>query len=124
MTKPEKSADNEAQAEPADQGRSFEESLQELQQIVSELEEGEIGLEESLERFEKGIALLRSCYRILEQAEQRIEILVGRDADGEPLTEPFDASATVEQARGKAGRRSGRAQREPSPPTDEATPEE
>ncbi|HEY4259598.1 MAG TPA: exodeoxyribonuclease VII small subunit, partial [Schlesneria sp.] len=47
---------------------SFEESLGELQMIVSELEDGEIGLETSLARFERGIRLLRTCYSILEAA--------------------------------------------------------
>ncbi|NOX56604.1 MAG: exodeoxyribonuclease VII small subunit [Planctomycetes bacterium] len=115
------SKNSEKQAEPTGPDRSFEESLEELQQIVSELEEGEIGLEESLQRFEKGIALLRSCYQILERAEQRIEMLVGFNDDGEPVTEPFDASATVERAGGKAGRRPGRAKRKPTNQTDEST---
>ena len=110
-----------APVEATEPGRSFEESLDELQRIVSELEEGDIGLEESLERFEKGIALLRSCYQILERAEQRIEMLVGFNDDGEPVTEPFDASATVERAGGKAGRRPGRAKRNPANRTDEST---
>ncbi|HID23679.1 MAG TPA: exodeoxyribonuclease VII small subunit [Planctomycetaceae bacterium] len=113
-----KSENAEAAAEPVDAGRSFEDALQELQQIVSELEEGEIGLEESLERFERGIALLRSCYRILERAEQRIEILVGFNAEGEPVTEPFQASATVEQSGGRAGRRPRRTKRNSADTTD------
>ncbi len=86
---------------------SFEESLDELQQIVDELEEGNLGLEESMRRFETGIALLRGCYRVLEEAEQKIEILTGTDAEGNPLTEPFDATATIKQPAGTpAGRRS------------------
>ena len=75
---------------------TFEESLAELQQIAHELEEGTLGLDESLRRFERGIALLRQCYRTLEQAELRIEILTGFDAAGIAVTAPFDASATVD----------------------------
>ena len=90
--------------------QSFEGSLAELQQIVHDLEEGNLGLEPSLSRFEEGIRLLRSCYRILEQAEQKIEILTGADASGNPVTESFDAAATFEGAEKpakKPGRRRG-----------------
>ena len=89
-------------AEPA---MSFEASLTQLQKIVAELEDGKISLEESLQRFERGVGLLRSCYQILEQAEQKIEILTGFDANGNPLTAPFDASATVGQPDQAAGKR-------------------
>ena len=116
---------------PADAApQSFEGSLAELQQIVNDLEEGHLGLEASLARFEDGIRLLRSCYRILEQAEQKIEILTGADALGNPVTEPFDASATFEGAEKpvkKPGRRRGGVKTEmraspaaePEPPTRE-----
>lgn len=75
---------------------TFEEALSQLQQIVQELEDGSLGLEPSLARFEEGIRLLRNCYQILEQAEQKIEILTGQDSAGNPLTAPFDATATFE----------------------------
>ena len=75
---------------------TFEGSLSQLQQIVHELEDGQLGLEASLSRFEEGIGILRNCFRILELAEQRIEILTGQDAAGNPLTAPFDATATFE----------------------------
>lgn len=87
---------------------SFETALAELQTIVHELEEGQLGLETSLVRFEQGVGLLRSCYRLLEEAEQRIEILTGTDAQGNAITAPFDATATMEsseQAAKKPGRR-------------------
>lgn len=87
---------------------SFETALEELQTIVHELEEGRLGLETSLSRFEEGVGLLRNCYRLLEQAEQRIEILTGTDAQGNPITAPFDATATMEATNGgakKPGRR-------------------
>ena len=79
--------------------------MTDLQQVVADLEEGEIGLEESMSRFEQGMTLLRRCYSLLEDAEQRIEILSGRDADGNAVTEPFDASATHETSAPRAGRR-------------------
>lgn len=75
---------------------SFEASLGELQEIVATLEAGSTSLEESMQQFERGVGLLRNCYRVLEEAEQRIEILTGVDRDGQPRTEPFDAAATFE----------------------------
>jgi exodeoxyribonuclease VII small subunit len=84
---------------------SFEAALAELQGIVADLEDGSIGLEQSLARYERGVALLKTCYQVLEQAEQRIEILVNLKADGTPVTEPFDASATADAEAPSAGKR-------------------
>lgn len=75
---------------------SFETSLGELQEIVAKLEAGSTSLDESMQQFERGVGLLKSCYRVLEEAEQRIEILTGVDRDGQAHTEPFDASATFD----------------------------
>jgi exodeoxyribonuclease VII small subunit len=91
---------------------TFEDSLAQLQQIVSELEEGSVGLETSLARFEEGVRLLKNCYRILEAAEQRIEILTGQDESGVPVMEPFDAAATFEDE-GKPVRKPGRRRAKP-----------
>ena len=104
--------------------QSFEGSLAQLQQIVRDLEEGQLGLEVSLSRFEEGIGLLRSCFRILEQAEQRIEILTGQDAAGNPVTAPFDSTATFEggeRPAKKPGRRRGASK--PETTTNDLTPE-
>lgn len=95
-------------ANNGDECPSFEEALEELQQIVGDLEDGTLGLEESMRRFEKGIGLLRSCYQTLEQAEQRIQILTGMDSAGNPVTAPFDATATIEQSKKSAGKRGGK----------------
>ncbi len=75
----------------------FETSLSELQQIVSQLEDGSLPLEESMQQFERGVHLLRNCYQVLESAEHRIEILTGTDRDGTVRTEPFDATATFDE---------------------------
>lgn len=83
----------------------FEEALEQLEKIVYELEEGEIGLEESLKRYEDGVKLLRQCYGILQKAERRIELVTGVDDDGQPTTEPFDATATAERAEGETSKR-------------------
>lgn len=84
---------------------SFETSLAELQQIVTQLEAGALGLEQSLGEFERGVKLLRTCYRFLEDAEQKIELLVGFNEQGEPVTEPFDAAATYDAKEQSVGRR-------------------
>src|SRR6056297_2198873 len=54
---------------------TFEEALAELETIASQLEEGTLGLDDSITRFEKGIELARFCQEKLEEAERKIEIL-------------------------------------------------
>lgn len=92
-----KSKQADKQDATSDSQPTFEESLGRLQRIVADLEEGSLGLGESIERFEQGMVLLKTCYQMLEHAEQRIEVLTGLDADGNPLTADFDASATATQ---------------------------
>jgi exodeoxyribonuclease VII small subunit len=69
---------------------SFEDALQRLEQIVARLEDGQISLSESLQLYEQGIKYLRTCYRGLENAERKIELLTGVDQDGRPRTTPLD----------------------------------
>ena len=69
---------------------SFEESLEELERIVAELESGKLGLSDALERYELGVKHLKSCQQLLQRAERKIELLSGVDADGNPITQPFD----------------------------------
>jgi exodeoxyribonuclease VII small subunit len=79
-----------------DQGRTFEASLEALEQIVRQLEGGDLPLEKSLELFEQGIHLSRECQDRLNQAERRIEVLL-RDNQGRPVvsayTEPTENDA-------------------------------
>jgi exodeoxyribonuclease VII small subunit len=91
----------------------FEESLDKLEQVVQQLEEGQLGLSESLERYEEGVKHLRQCYRALEAAERKIELLAGVDADGNAITESFDDQAlTLDQkAAARTGRRSSASNR-------------
>ncbi len=63
--------------------KDFETSLKKLEDIVKELEEGELSLEQSLKRYEQGVGLARFCNAKLEEAEKRIEILQ-KDGEGEP----------------------------------------
>ena len=79
---------------------AFEDALRELSSIVGELEDGSLPLEESMLQFERGIGLLRNCYSVLEQAEQRIEILTSVSEDGTLETADFDAEATFDGSSG------------------------
>ena len=69
--------------------RSFEASLEALEEIVGKLEGGDLALEESLGLFEQGIRLSRECQERLSQAERRIEVLL-RDQQGRPTVAAFE----------------------------------
>lgn len=77
-------------ASPKDtnQVAEFEQSLDELEQLVSRMEESEMGLDDSLKSFERGVALYRSCQSALEQAELRVKQLT--DPGKPESAEPFD----------------------------------
>ena len=66
---------------------SFEIGLQQLEQIVKEMESGELPLERALQLFEKGMQLSETCRKQLEEAETRIEILIRKGDKIQP--EPF-----------------------------------
>lgn len=76
---------------------TFEQALAELEKVVRDLEDGQTGLEDALARYENGVTLLRRCHGLLQQAEQRIVKLVGVDAEGKPLTQPFEHTARVDK---------------------------
>lgn len=84
---------------------TFEQALAALEKIVRDLEDGQTGLEESLARYETGVGLLKRCYAQLSQAEQRILLLTGMDADGKPLTQPFQHAATAETEKADSKRK-------------------
>lgn len=65
----------------APQSASFETALNELEQIVNRLETGELPLEDALNEFERGIQLARQGQQQLQQAEQRVQILLSSDPD-------------------------------------------
>lgn len=69
----------------------FEKSLAELEEIVAGMERGDLSLEESLKQFERGIALTRSCQKALQQAEQKVEILLKKSGVEAVDILPFDA---------------------------------
>ena len=62
--------------------------MSELESLVENMEKGEMSLDESLSAFEEGIKLTRSCQKSLQEAEQKVEILMKNSIDAE--LEPFD----------------------------------
>jgi len=80
---------------PSEAEPTFEQSLSELEQIAHDLEEGQLGLNEALARYEQGVKLLRHCHGLLEGAQRRIEILTGVDPQGNPITQPFAHVASL-----------------------------
>ena len=69
--------------------KSFESSLEELEQIVRHLEAGDLPLDRSLELFEQGVRLSRECQKRLDEAERKVEILL-RGSDGVYKAAPFE----------------------------------
>ncbi len=67
---------------------TFENNLKELEGIVKALEGSDVSLDEMLELFEKGIKLTKSCTSQIENAEQKISVLM-KNKDGEMTEEPF-----------------------------------
>jgi len=68
----------------------FEEAIDQLESIIGHIEEGEVGLEESIESYQRGMALLKHCRAVLDRAEQQIEQLTAahsKDASAEPTDE-------------------------------------
>lgn len=65
----------------------FEDSLAELEALVTQLEQGDISLEESLKSFERGVILTRTCQKALQEAEQKVQILI--EKNGTHTLEPF-----------------------------------
>jgi exodeoxyribonuclease VII small subunit len=60
---------------------NFEASMEELESLVAEMESGELTLEESLEHFERGIRQVRNCQKALDEAEQKVQILLKESGD-------------------------------------------
>lgn len=67
----------------------FEQKLKRLEEIVKKMEAGELELEESLKLFEEGVGLTKECQKHLNEAEQKVKLLVGLDQNGNPITQAF-----------------------------------
>lgn len=93
----------------SDDKPTFESALEQLEGIVGDLEQGRLGLAESLSRYEQGVKHLKQCYEMLGAAEKKIELLSGIDADGNPVTERFDEEedeSLVKKSESRSRRRS------------------
>lgn len=67
----------------------FENGLQELEQLVEQMESGDLSLEDSLRHFEQGVMLSRKCQQALQTAEQKVSQLIEKDGQLEEV--PFEA---------------------------------
>jgi len=72
--------------------RKFEEELADLEQIVGQIDAGELSLEESIAAFERGVALVRSLNHKLDEIERKVEVLI-KTAQGELRSLPYEAGA-------------------------------
>ncbi len=63
----------------------FEQALEDLEELVTSMEDGELSLEESLQAFEKGIKLTRECQMALKKAEQKVQVLLNENGDTQAL---------------------------------------
>lgn len=66
----------------------FEDSLEELERLVEQMEQGDLSLEDSLKSFERGVKLTSTCQKSLQDAEQKIQILL--EKNGKQTLEPFN----------------------------------
>ncbi len=64
----------------------FEAALAELEALVEKMEQGDLTLDESLKQFERGVQLTRSCQQALQDAEQKVQVLL--EKDGQQTLEP------------------------------------
>ena len=70
--------------------KTFEQSMKQLEQIVQELESGDLSLEKAIKKFEEGIQLSKFCSKKLEETEKKISILL-KDDSGKITEAPFQA---------------------------------
>lgn len=75
---------------PAKKSVNLEKALNELEKLVEEMEQGNLSLEESLKRFEKGIALTSDCQEALQKAELKVQELI--EKNGKLLEKDFDVN--------------------------------
>ncbi len=77
-----------AQKDPI-HNKKFESALEDLEQVVEQLESGELSLEDALAAFERGVGLVKYCNEKLNEVEKKIELLV-KDKEGKLQLKPFD----------------------------------
>lgn len=75
----------------------FEDALARLETIVTELEKGDLPLNDSLKMFEEGIKLSKTCLKMLDDAERKVEIMV-QDKDGKKRVEAYSIEEEEQQS--------------------------
>lgn len=82
------------------QESKFEEAIADLQQLVEQLESGDLSLEDSLAAFEKGVGLVRYCNQKLSEVEHKVELLV-KDKEGQLQLKAFDNGPAADPESGE-----------------------
>ncbi|WP_346837492.1 exodeoxyribonuclease VII small subunit [Microbulbifer sp. SAOS-129_SWC] len=77
------------------QAATFEQALEELEQLVERLEAGELPLDEALADFERGVKLTRECQQKLATAEQKVKVLMEENGSVREL--PFDSDGEADE---------------------------
>jgi exodeoxyribonuclease VII small subunit len=88
---PPRAARGKGESEP----EGFEAMLRELEGTVAGLESGDLGLDDALAAYERGVGLLGRCKGLLDAAERKVAVLTGLDEAGQVRSMPFDDEATV-----------------------------
>jgi exodeoxyribonuclease VII small subunit len=96
-----RNSDTEAAGVRAEDSRKFEEELADLETIVTQIDSGDLSLEESIGAFERGVGLVRALNQKLDEVERRVEVLM-RSAQGELRTTPYQGE-TGGKGNGGAG---------------------
>ena len=78
------------------QNKKFEAALEELEQVVEQLESGDLSLEDSLAAFEKGVGLVKLCNQKLTEVEKKVELLV-KDKEGKLQLKPFESAVEEDE---------------------------
>jgi exodeoxyribonuclease VII small subunit len=76
--------------------KTFETAVEELEKILTLIESGDLGLEETLVKYERGNFLIQHCREVLNAAEKQIEV-ISKGADGTLTTKPFESAAAAEE---------------------------
>ena len=97
-----------------DESLTFEESLERLEAIVGQLETGQIGLNESLQKYQEGVQYLADCHAALKDVEKQIKMVVSMDAEGNARLAPFDDEKSSEEVESGAKARPQKKRRKPA----------
>ena len=111
---PRKKTDRDEQQEV-----SFESSMRQLQEILSDLESGNLSLSDSLAKYESGVGHLAACQKFLTTARSKIELLTAVDENGQIISQPYDAEATMDKESSRPPAKKKRARKKVMPKEDD-----